>query len=106
MPAPRKYPAELKERAVRLVFDVREEVDSKRGAVAQVADRLDINRETLRNWVRAAEIDRGERAGLTTDERAELKALRKRTADLERDNEILKAAASFFAREIDRPQRR
>jgi transposase len=97
---------EVRERAGRLVFDVRQEADGKRGAVAEVADRLGVNRETLRNWVRAAEVERGERDGLTAGECAELKALRKRNAALERGNEILKAASAFFARELDRPQRR
>ncbi len=102
----RRYPSELKERAVRLVFDVRGESESKRGAIARIADQLDINRETLRNWVRQAEIDDGQRAGVTTDQRAENEQLRREVAELRRANEILKAASAFFARELDRPQRR
>jgi transposase len=99
MPAPRKYPAELRDRAVRLVRE-----DGEHGAIARVADRLDINRETLRNWVNA------DRRRTEEPERVDLeeenKRLRKQLADAERDKEILKAASSFFARELDRPQRR
>lgn len=99
MPAPRKYPDELRERAVRLVIE-----DDQRGAIARVADRLGINRETLRNWVQA------ERRRIEEPEAVSLEAenarLRKALAEAERDREILKAASSFFAREIDRPQRR
>src|SRR6056297_2447830 len=99
MPAPKKYPAELRERAVRLVRE-----DGQHGAIARVADRLDINRETLRNWVKE------DRRRTEEPERVDLEEenarLRKQLADAERDKEILKAASSFFAREIDRPQRR
>lgn len=99
MPTPRKYPDELKERAVRLVRE-----DGEHGAIARVADRLDINRETLRNWVKA---DRREREQPeVVDLEAENARLRKEVAELERANEILKAASAFFARELDRPQRR
>ncbi len=95
------------------MFDVRGESESKRGAIARIADKLDINRETLRNWLRQAEIDDGQRAGVTTDQRAENEQLRREVAELRREvaelrraNEILKAASAFFARELDRPQRR
>jgi transposase len=99
MPAPRKYPDELRDRAVRLVRE-----DGQHGAIARVADRLDINRETLRNWVK------GERRQREQPEVVDLEAenvrLRKENAELERANEILKSASAFFARELDRPQRR
>jgi transposase len=101
MPAPRKYPDELRERAVRMVRERNE-----RGAIRRVADQLDINPETLRSWVRQAQVDDGERAGTTTEQAEEIKELRKRLAEAERANEILKAASAFFARELDRPQRR
>ena len=101
MASPRQYPEELKQRAVRMVRDIGE-----RGAIKRVADHLDINPETLRNWVRRAEVDDGERPGVTTAQHEEIKQLRKQLAEAERANEILKAAASFFARELDRPQRR
>jgi transposase len=101
MPAPRKYPDELRERAVRMVRERNE-----RGAIRRVADQLDINPETLRSWVRQAQVDDGERAGTTTEQAEESKQLRKQLAEAERANEILKAASAFFARELDRPQRR
>lgn len=99
MPAPRKYPAELRDRAVRLVRE-----DGEHGAIARVADRLDINRETLRNRVKA------DRRRTEEPERVDLeeenKRLRKQLAEAGRDPEILKAASTFFARERRRPQRR
>lgn len=100
MPAPRKYPDELRERAVR-------EVRSTGRPVAQVARDLGIHKEALRSWVRQAEADAGERDDrLTTTERDELKELRKEVAELRRANDILKAASVFFAQEIDRPRTR
>ncbi|AUY53717.1 transposase [Streptomyces sp. CB01881] len=98
MPAPRKYPDELRERAVR-------EVRSTGRPVAHVARDLGIHKEALRSWVRQAEADAGERGDrLTTAERDELKELRKEVAELRRANDILKAASVFFAQEIDRPR--
>ncbi|GAB3168252.1 hypothetical protein GCM10027162_05310 [Streptomyces incanus] len=100
MPAPRKYPDELRERAVR-------EVRSTGRPVAHVARELGIHKEALRSWVRQAEADAGERDDrLTSAERDELKELRKENAELRRANEILKAASVFFAQEIDRPRTR
>ncbi|MFI6449327.1 transposase [Kitasatospora sp. NPDC050543] len=100
MPAPRKYPDELRERAVR-------EVRSTGRPVAHVARDLGIHKEALRSWVRQAEADAGEREDrLTTVERDELKELRREVAELRRANEILKAASVFFAQEIDRPRTR
>ena len=101
MPRPRrKYPDELRERAVRVV------IESKR-PVAQVARELGIHPESLRNWVRQAEADTGLRADrLTTEERERLKALERENRDLRRSNEILKAASAFFARELDQPRPR
>jgi transposase len=88
MPAPRKYPAELRDRAVRLVRE-----DGEHGAIARIADRLDINRETLRNWVNA------DRRRTEEPERVDLeeenKRLRKQLAEAERDKEILKAASRY-----------
>lgn len=100
MPAPRKYPDELRERAVR-------EVRASGRPVGHVAKDLGIHPEALRSWVRQAEADAGERDDrLTTAERDELKELRKENAELRRANEILKAASVFFAQEIDRPRTR
>ena len=101
MPAPRKYPDEVRERAVRMVFEIRQETGQQQGAVARVADRLGVNRETLRNWVRQAEVDGGRRLGTTTVDARRLAELERENRELRRANEIFKAAASFFARELD-----
>jgi transposase len=75
--------------------------------IAQIAEELGINRETLRTWVRQAQADRGQRTDLlSTDERQELKRLRKELAELRRANEILKAASAYFAQELDPTRRR
>ena len=95
MPAPKKYPDELKERAVRLVFE------SGR-PIAQVAKDLGVHREALRLWVRQTEADAGSRNDrLTTDERERMKALEREVRELRKANEILKAASVFFAKELD-----
>jgi transposase len=79
---------------------------SQWAAIGAVASKLGIgSAETLRKWVRRAEVDAGERPGISSEERAEIKALKKENAELRRANEILKAASSFFAAELDRPQR-
>lgn len=98
----RHYPSELKERAVRLVFETAAEQGERHGAVGTVATQLGIGPESLRHWVRQAEIDHGERAGLTTSERARLKELERENRELRRANEILKSAAVFFGAELDR----
>jgi transposase len=101
MPALRKYPDEVRERAVRMVFQIRQESGQQQGAVARVADQLGVNRETLRNWVKQAEIDGGQRPGTSTVDAQRLAELEREVRELRRANEILKAAASFFARELD-----
>jgi transposase len=90
----RKYPVELLERATRLVFE------SGR-PVAQVAADLGIPSETLRRYVRRVEVDEGRREGLTSEEREEIRKLRRENFELRRANEILKAASVFFAKELD-----
>jgi transposase len=101
MPAPRKYPDEVRERAVRMVFEIREETGQQQGAIARVADRLGVNRETLRGWVRQAEIDGGKRSGTSTVDAQRVAELEREVRELRRANEILKAASAFFARELD-----
>ena len=103
MPAPRKYPQELRERSVRLVLEAREQDPSLslNAAVVRIGERVGVNKDTLRGWCKQAEIDTGRRAGTTTTDAAELKALRQEVKELKRANEILLAASSFFARELD-----
>jgi transposase len=106
MPALRKYPDELRQRAVRMVFEVREQTGQRPGAIARVADQLGVNRETLRNWIRQAEVDGGQRPGVTTTEQQRILELEREVRELRRANEILKAASAFFAAELDRPRTR
>jgi transposase len=100
------YPAELRERAVRMVAELRPNYPTEYAAMGAVAQKLGIRTtETLRKWVRQAQADDGSRAGTTSEEHAEIKRLKREVAELRRANEILKAASSFFAAELDRPQR-
>jgi len=95
--APKKYPDELRERAVRLY----RESDPK-PVIRRLAEQLGVHHEALRNWIRQDEADRGERDDRpTTAEAEELRRLRKENAELRRANEILKAASAFFAQEMD-----
>jgi transposase len=109
MPAPRKYPEELKDRAIRLVEDLFADPDvevSITGACARVGQQLGINRDTLRGWIKQAQIDAGARPGLSTDDRRRLKELEAENRELRRANAILKTASAFFAAELDRPSPR
>jgi transposase len=103
MPAPRKYPNELRERAQRLVAEAMAEDNtlSMNAAVKRIGPRVGVNADTLRGWVKQADIDSGRRAGTTTSDAAQLKALQAEVRELRRANEILLAASSFFARELD-----
>jgi len=98
-----RYAPELRERAVRMVFDHAHEHPSQWATIRSVAEKLGCTIEALRRWVRQAERDGGKRPGLTTDERAQLKLLQRENFELKRANEILKKAAAFFAQaELDR----
>lgn len=100
------YPTELRERAVKMVGEVVSQYDSEQAAIRSVASKLGIKTpETLRKWVRRAQVDAGSRPGRTSEEIAEIRALKKEVAELRRANEILKAASAFFAAELDRPVR-
>jgi transposase len=101
MPAPKKYPDELRERAVRLVFQIRRERDSAQGVIPDVARRLGVGEQSLRSWVKQADIDAGERPGTTSADAARIAELERENSELRRSNEILQAASAFFARELD-----
>ena len=103
MPAPRKYPPELRERAQRLVVEAREEEPtlSLNAAVHRIGPRVGVVPDTLRSWCTQAEIDSGRRPGVTTDDKARIKKLEQEVRELKRANDILLAASSFFARELD-----
>ena len=101
-----RYSGEVRERAVRMVFDQESGHDSQWGAMRSIAEKLGCTPETLRKWVRQAERDTGRRAGLTTDERERLKELEREIRELRRANEILRKASAFFAQaELDRRPR-
>ena len=106
MAAPRKYPDELRERATRMAVELRADPATKPGAIARVAEQLGMHRETLRNWVRQAEIDGGARPGTTTSDSQRVAELEREVRELRRANHILKTASAFFAAELDRPTSR
>jgi transposase len=92
-----RYSREFRERAVGLVFEQVEQYSSQWEAICSVAAKVNVTNETLRRWVRQAEVDAGARPGSSSEELAELKRLRREVAELRRANEILKAASAFFA---------
>ena len=96
-----RYDENTKARAVRLVREHRDDYDSEWAAMKAISGRLGMNPETLRKWVRQAEVDAGEAAGVSSEERRELRELRRKNRELLQTIEILKAATSFFARECD-----
>ena len=103
MGRPSKYSPELRERAVRLVFDHASDHPSQWAAIRSVAEKIGCPVEVLRRWVRQSERDAGKRPGLTTDERARLKQLERENFELRRANDILRKASAFFAQaELDR----
>ncbi len=97
-----RYPAEMRQRTVRLVFETIDEQGEQHGAIARVAGQLGVPRWTVSRWVRQAEVDAGRRTGLTSAERERLAELERENRELRRANEILKAASTFFAAELDR----
>ena len=107
MAAPRKYPEELRQRAIMMAVDLRRDPATRTGALRRVGEQLGINAETLRNWVRQAEIDQGARPGTSTDDAARLMELERENRELRQANEILRKASAYFAQaELDRPFKR
>jgi transposase-like protein len=103
---PSKYDPETRAKAVRLVLAHRDDYPSEWAAITAVSKRLGMNAETLRNWIRKQQVDEGQRDGVTSEVAAEIRALKRRNAELEQTIEILKAATSFFVRESDPHGRR
>jgi len=104
-PTSRRYSKVQKEQAVRLVRQIREETGEKHGAIQRVARQLGFGVETVRKWVKQADIDEGVRPGVTSQDNVKIRRLEQEVRELRRANEILKAASAFFAAELDRPQR-
>jgi transposase-like protein len=104
-PTTRRYSEAEKDRAVRAVRQLRKELGTEHGTVKRVAQQLGIGVESVRQWVRQAEIDDGVKPGVTSAEAARIKQLEQENRELRRANEILKRASAFFAAELDRPQR-
>jgi len=98
----KRYPDELKERAVRMVGELRHADPGDQGVISRVARQLGVGKESLRAWVKQADIDTGHQHGVTTAEHDELVTLRKENKELRRANDILQAAATFFGAELDR----
>ncbi len=100
-PAQKRYPPELRERAVRMVLETMEQTGERVGVITRIARQLGIGAESLRGWVRQAEVDGGRRLGVPTAERQRIAELEREVRELRRANQILKAASAFFARELD-----
>ena len=96
-----RYPAEMRERAVKMVMEVRRESGQEKGSIARVAQQLGVGREALRGWVAQSEVNSGVRPGTTSDDKGRIRDLERENSELRRANEILKAASAYFARELD-----
>src|SRR5690625_137112 len=107
MRQPQRYSAEVRERAVRMVLDHKDEYSSEWAAMESIAEKIGCSAETLRLWVRQAERDTGERPGPTTTEKIRIKELEREVRELRRANEILRKASAYFAQaELDRRPRK
>ncbi len=104
-PTTRRYSEAEKERAVRAVRQLRKELGTDHGTVKRVAEQLGVGVETLRGWVRQAEIDAGVKPGVTSAEAERVRQLEQENRELRRANEILRRASAFFAAELDRPSK-
>ena len=101
MVAQRKNPEELRERAVKMVLEVREREGKGHGELARVGRQLGVHPEALRSWMKQTEIDRGGQPGTRTGDKQRISELEREVRELRRANEILKAASAYFARELD-----
>jgi transposase len=106
MSAPKKFSDELRERATRMAVELRRDPETRGGAIRRVSEQLGMHPETLRNWVRQAEVDGGVRPGTTTSDAQRLAELEQENRELRRANHILRTASAFFAAELDRPTNR
>jgi transposase len=104
-PTTRRYSPQEKARAVRLVRQLRKELGSSHGTIGRVADQIGVGVESLRLWVKQADIDEGLEPGLSTGESKRIKELEQENRELRRANDLLKRASAFFAAELDRPSR-
>jgi transposase-like protein len=105
-PTTRRYSEEEKAQAVRLVRQLRRELGTEHGTVQRVADQLGYGVETVRKWVKRADVDEGLKAGTSSEDRAKMKALEQENRELKRANEILRKASAYFAQaELDRPSK-
>ena len=103
MSTQKRYSPEVRERAVRMVFEHEKDYESRWATLVSISNKIGCTPETLRSWVKRHEMDSGRREGLTTEDREQLKALQKENKELRRANEILKTASAFFAQaELDR----
>lgn len=98
----KRFPVEVRERAVRLVLEHEDEYETRWAAIRSIAQKIGCSGETLRTWLRQAEVDRGRRPGTTTADAQRIKELERENKELRRANDILKAASAFFAREATR----
>ena len=100
----KRYSPEIRERAVRMVFEHQNEYESQWAAMCSISSKIGCTSETLRKWVRRSETDQGKRVGMTSSDRERLKELERENRELKRANEILRKASAFFAQaELDRP---
>jgi transposase len=103
---PREYPEEIKQQSIELFFSSCKDFKTRAECARHVADLLGVgNHETVLKWVRQAEVDKGDKLGITTTEAEEIRRLKRENAELRRANGILRAASAFFAAELDRPQK-
>ena len=104
-PTTRRYSEEEKAQAVRLVRQLRRELGTEHGTVQRVADQLGYGVETVRKWVRRADVDEGVKPGRSSEDAAKIKELEQEVKELRRANSILRSASAFFAAELDRPSK-